>query len=59
MKVIYKHWITSVIGTLLMLLGGYMFYQEKPLGYTLVVFAIGLASLWAKDDLIKKLIGKV
>ena len=58
MKNRLKNWITSIIGILLMVFSSYLIYSQYPEKYIYISFGFGLALLFAKDDLIKKLISK-
>lgn len=59
MKIRIKNWITSVIGIIFIIAGGVMIWLEKDTVGAVVLFAVGGGFLYAKDDLIKKLIGTV
>ncbi len=53
MNNIVKHWITSLIGLVLMLLACYDIYQDKELGYNLAVLFTGLIMLRMRDEWLK------
>ena len=59
MKARLKNYITTIIGILFMILSGFMFWFEKETTAAVIVFGIGLAGLFAKDDLIKAIISKL
>ena len=59
MKERLKNWLTSIIGIMLMLFAAFLIYEQYPEKYIYISFGMGLASLFAKDDLIKKLLAKV
>ena len=59
MKIITKNWITSIIGIVLLILGGTMLWYEKDTVASVLAFAMGTGLIFSKDTLVKKLIGKV
>jgi len=59
MKTRLKNLITTIIGILLMTGSGYLIYAEYPKEYIFISFGFGLLLLFAKDDLIKKIISKI
>ena len=58
MKERLKNWLTSIIGIMLMLFAAYLIYAQYPEKYIYISFGFGLALLFAKDDLIKKVLSK-
>ena len=55
MKRLYKEWVTSIAGTILIGLSIYDFYQCKELGYNIVVAFLGIILLYFKDSWAKEL----
>lgn len=58
MKMIYKNWITSIMGLMLIALGGFMLWFEKDTVAITLSFATGVGLVFSKDDLITKFLGK-
>ena len=59
MKIRLKNWITTIIGLLLLLFAVLLIWSKYEAVYIIITFAFGLGLIYAKDDLIKKLIGKL
>lgn len=59
MKKRLKNWITTIMGLLFMVLAGYMIWLEKDTLEVIIAFTFGIALVFSKDTLIKKLISKL
>ena len=59
MKKRLKNLITTIMGLVMMAGSCYLIYAQYPEKYIYIGFGIGIALVFAKDDLIKKLIGKI
>ena len=59
MKARIKNLITTIIGLMLMTFSGYLIFAEYPTTYIYISFGFGLLLIFAKDDLIKKLLNKI
>lgn len=59
MNNIIEHWITSVLGFSFVILSGVMGWYDKPIPLILLMFTLGLGLVFARDTLIKKLLGKI
>jgi hypothetical protein len=59
MKTRLKNYITTVIGMLFIIFAGYLIYAKYDTMYILLSGAFGVGLVFAKDTLIKKLMGKL
>lgn len=54
MKRLYKEWVTSIFGTILIGLASWDLYQTREFGYNIGIISIGIVLLYFKDSWAKE-----